>query len=382
MSKQIQIFKAGKHTAMSGVALSFTESDLQAMVNAYDPAVHEAPIVIGHPQTDNPAYGWAKSLHYADGVVAAEPQQLDPEFSEMVNAGRFKKVSASFYTPDSPSNPVPGVYYLRHIGFLGAQAPAVKGLKTASFAHAEEGVIEFADWDQMTISGLFRKLREWIISTSGVEVADQTLPAYEIESLQINAAQSNEDSNASPNYSETPDFKTKGDEMSDVDKKRLADLEAENTQLKAANSKFEAEKAEFAEVQAKQKTAAAHAENVSFAESLVKAGKLLPVNQALTVALLDKFASDETKLEFGEGDAKKTDTPLALYKSTLEAAPKLVEFGEKGKPEGALAVKAFVAPAGFTVNQENLELHEKALAFAEANNVDYVTAINKITQAS
>ncbi len=51
----------------------------------------------------------------------------------MVKAGRFKSRSASFYHPDNPNNPKPGVYYLRHVGFLGAQPPAVKGLKAVEF---------------------------------------------------------------------------------------------------------------------------------------------------------------------------------------------------------------------------------------------------------
>lgn len=75
-----------------------------------------------------------RSLAAGDDGLNAEPHQVDPEFAEMVNAGRFKKISASFYTPDAPNNPVPGVYYLRHVGFLGAQPPAVKGLKQAEFA--------------------------------------------------------------------------------------------------------------------------------------------------------------------------------------------------------------------------------------------------------
>ena len=134
MNKQLQIFKAGKHTAMSGVALAFSDADIAATVAAYDPSKHEAPLVIGHPKTDDPAFGWVKSLQFSDGVLQAEPDQVDAAFAELVNDGKFKKISASFYTPDAPNNPVPGVYYLRHVGFLGAQAPAVKGLKAASFA--------------------------------------------------------------------------------------------------------------------------------------------------------------------------------------------------------------------------------------------------------
>jgi hypothetical protein len=142
----LQIFRVGKHTSTDGRELDFTEADLRKMALVYDPGKHEAPLVVGHPKTDDPAYGWVRSLHFAEPVLVAEPAQVDLQFQEMVNAGRFNKVSASFYLPDSPQNPVQGAYYLRHVGFLGATAPAVKGLRSASFSAGDEGLVsvEFA----------------------------------------------------------------------------------------------------------------------------------------------------------------------------------------------------------------------------------------------
>jgi len=148
-TKPLQIFKPGRHTAMSGAALDFSVDDLAASAAAYDPALSEAPIVVGHPVTDAPAYGWVKSLAFAGGGLEAEPDQVDPAFAAMVAAGRFKKISASFYPPASKNNPAPGVYYLRHVGFLGAQPPAVKGLRAPAFAEGDDAVsIEFALPDQ------------------------------------------------------------------------------------------------------------------------------------------------------------------------------------------------------------------------------------------
>lgn len=128
---------------MSGQTLQFTEADLQATCAAYDPTLHEAPLVVGHPAHDLPAYGWVQSLRFNEGGIDATPAQVNPDFADMVAAGAFKKISASFYLPDSPSNPVPGVYSLRHVGFLGAQPPAVKGLRPPGFADTEEGVLTF-----------------------------------------------------------------------------------------------------------------------------------------------------------------------------------------------------------------------------------------------
>ncbi len=60
--QRIEIFRPGTHTAMSGETIGFTEAQLRASAAAYDPAKHEAPIVVGHPRHDGPAYGWVKSL--------------------------------------------------------------------------------------------------------------------------------------------------------------------------------------------------------------------------------------------------------------------------------------------------------------------------------
>lgn len=68
-----------------------------------------------------------------DGLYAV-PKQVNGEFADMVAQGAYKKVSAAFFMPTTPNNPTPGVLYLRHIGFLGAVPPAIKGLKPIEFS--------------------------------------------------------------------------------------------------------------------------------------------------------------------------------------------------------------------------------------------------------
>ena len=89
----LHIFRTGKHTATNGTSYDFSDAVLAAIAAAYDPAKHEAPLVVGHPKHDDPAYGWVKSLSFADGNLQAEPAQVDPQFAEMVGASRFKKFS-------------------------------------------------------------------------------------------------------------------------------------------------------------------------------------------------------------------------------------------------------------------------------------------------
>lgn len=183
---KIQIFKpVTGATSMEGVSTTLTAADLQAIATAYNPAVHEAPLTIGHPTHDAPAYGWVRSLNFADGTLVADTEQ-SAELGELVSKGHYKKVSASFYRPAAPGNPTPGQWALRHVGFLGAQPPGIKGLKAVSFAEREEGVVTFGDLPGYAggyIARLFRGMREWLIAKEGMETADRVLPDWEVESL-------------------------------------------------------------------------------------------------------------------------------------------------------------------------------------------------------
>lgn len=118
---RIAIFRPGTHTAMSGQSRAYTAADLAACAAAYDPSIFEAPIVVGHPKTNTPAYGWVHSLALEGEVLMATLSQVDAAFADAVSAGRYKKISAAFYLPESPSNPAPGALYLRHVGFLAGR---------------------------------------------------------------------------------------------------------------------------------------------------------------------------------------------------------------------------------------------------------------------
>ena len=194
MPNLIEIFRGGTHTDMHGTTLAFGESEIAGIAAAYDPALSEAPIVIGHPRTDAPAYGWVKSLSARGDRLYAEPDQVDAAFAELVESGRYKKVSACFYRPAAPANPKPGAYYLRHVGFLGAQPPAVKGLAPVEFAESPEDdllLVEFADHESVSllsrVLSLFRGVRDYIVERDGTEKADAVIPNGVLESMKEQA---------------------------------------------------------------------------------------------------------------------------------------------------------------------------------------------------
>lgn len=311
--KRLEIFRPGTHKAMNGQEIEFSEADLKASAEAYDPQVHEAPICIGHPRHDAPAYGWVKTVDYADQSYGAMPDQVDPAFAEIVTAGRYKKVSASFYTPDSPSNPAPGVYYLRHVGFLGAQPPAVKGLGPVSFAEQEEGVIEFGDWTDRENAGILRRLREWIIGKFGIEEADQAIPGYAVEIMEDEARTTNTPE-AVGDFSET---------TQEEGTMTPEEIKAKEQEIKDREASFAEREEKLSEKEKK----ARMSEDAAFVEGLVGEGKVLPRDKDFVASFMAGL-SDEDVVEFGEGDNKQSKPSRQAFCDYLSGMPNLVEFSE------------------------------------------------------
>ncbi len=357
---------------MDGRAIEFTDADLQASAQAYDPAKHEAPLVVGHPKIDAPAYGWVNALNYADGLQAL-PHQVDAQFAELVAAGRFKKISASFYLPDAANNPVPGVYYLRHVGFLGAAAPAVKGLKSAAFADTEQGVIEFADWGDVQQASLLRSLRDWIISKFGLDEANKALPGYAVDDVQTAAAQP--ETMPAMSYAEQQE--------TSMNEQETAALAAREAKIKSDQAALDAQRAEFAEREKAVKTAEAAAQRkaiAEFVEGLVKAGKILPRDRAGLVAYM-AGPNEAGVIEFAEGADKKTATPDGWLRGFLAALPKQVDYAEHSAAGSDDQAANFAAPAGYGVDPSRLELHNKALAWQAAHpNTTYDAAIAAVSR--
>ena len=114
------------------------------MVETYNPSIHEAPLVIGHAGDNDslPAFGWIKGFTKQGGNLYADVAFTDAA-KDLVKNGHYRKVSISFYSPDSAINPHKGKWTARHLALLGASPPAVKGLEPFSFSEAE-GVYDFA----------------------------------------------------------------------------------------------------------------------------------------------------------------------------------------------------------------------------------------------
>ncbi|MBF1285737.1 2-oxoacid:acceptor oxidoreductase [Neisseria sicca] len=368
-----EIFRAGTRTDANGNTVTITEADLAAAAQAYDPKVHEAPIVVGHPKADAPAYGWVKSLGVQNGVLTADFAQVDEGFADLVKAGRYKKVSASFYPPTSPNNPKPGVWTLRHVGFLGAQPPAVKGLSAISFAEGEV-YVEFAEDAHLQTASLLSRFRDWFIGRFGLEEADKVLPDWQIEAIKELAAVPQ--THAPAEFTESPP-PPENHENKETPMSLEQELAAEKAAREAAEKKAAESQAELKKLQDEQHTAlrdGAHEQNAEFAESLVKEGRLKPADKDLVVKVLD-FAEypDDVTADFGEG-SKKQPLSAALRAFFTAVLPKQIQGGEMAKGETPSGLAADFAEAS---DPEALSHHQRALALAAKEGIPYEEAARR-----
>lgn len=332
MRSPIEIFRAGKHTDVRGVVVNLSAADLEASAKAYNPKLHEAPIVVGHPKNEDPAFGWIESLAAKDGSLSALPTQVDAAFAEHVGRGTWKKVSACFYTPTAAANPVPGVWYLKHVGFLGAAAPALKGLRAVSFAEAGEddtATVEFAAsaWGERNTATLFRSLRDYLLSKFGKEEAEQALPGYAVNDAQEMAAQAVVAA-STPAFAEpaTPSPAVVLPSAAETEEVRA--LVARETALAERERAVAAQETAFAEQNARvvaEERKAKRDAHGAFLDALVAQGRPLPCKKEAIVEFMAHFDGDDT-VSFGEGESR--DIATIFREEFLANLPKQVEFSE------------------------------------------------------
>lgn len=312
---RFEVFRPGTFTPMSGQPLTYTAADLKAAADAYDKATAPAPVVVGHPSTDAPAYAWAEGFEF-DPVAQrlyADVGEINPAFAEAVRKGTYKKVSMSFHQPDSSANPVPGTWYPKHIGFLGGAAPAVTGLQNVQFG-SDAGVVTFT--------------------------ADFTTPPFPA-------------STSAPAVPVDPAFAAR----------------------EAAFAQREAEFAAREEKWKKREREIALKDSADFAEKLVSEGRLLPIHKDRVASILST-ASESPAVSFAEGE--QPVPMLQALRDVLSEMPKVVSFGafDLGPDPHEAAPPALVVPNGYTVDPRQNELYQRARQIEREKSVSFAEAVN------
>lgn len=183
----VEIFRAGKHKDSKGREFTASEADLDQIV-ANSQQLGVAPIVIGHPKEDGPAYGWNELKRDGDRLFS-RAYDINPAFDDGVALGAYRNRSISVVKDATHG------LRLRHVGWLGAVPPAIDGLSPmpVQFNQVDGGeVFEFASTDDAlsslgwvlgNVGQLMRALREHLIESAGAETADRVIPTWQVDQV-------------------------------------------------------------------------------------------------------------------------------------------------------------------------------------------------------
>ncbi|WP_372069711.1 hypothetical protein P7L75_01230 (plasmid) [Tistrella mobilis] len=346
----IEIMRAGSHTPHNGGGpLTYTAADLVEIAAAYNPSVSAAPLVIGHPRTNDPAWGWVEGLRVEGDRLVADVRDVDPAFAELVSAGRYRTRSVSLYAPDSPANPVPGRWYLRHVGWLGAMPPAIKGLAPVNFADGDGDFIELSEGAapiRATGRGLevvtrtLRRVRDWLTETQGAEAADRIISAAELAAADQEArdaagyqpplaegqapgpvfaepAKPQEDRAVTTTTTPTP----AGD--------READLVRRENEIAAREAAQIQRERDAAEALRRQRIA----DDRMAVAAAVEAGRLPKNLQARAEAVFAELATADGSVEFAEGGEVVRTSARQALRDLIASLPLPVHTGEIAAPD-------------------------------------------------
>ena len=407
----VEAFKVGKVTDMAGKEHEFSESDLndlnEGIHNQLD-AGYQPPMVKGHPQLDDPRVASIVDSKVEDNVLKVKLDDVNPDFAEEVKKGGFKYLSAAIY-----SNLKKG---LRHLGALGAHAPAMKGMAPLCFGEGmfadqdkdatEQDVSVFAEpfaWDRLVprsvfeslvykISGIgrmFRSQREQLIEKDGIEAADKVFPEYAIKDIEevesvlkdakdfpeqpkpvvekpaestVSFGEPNEPGPDSPENGKqdpqptTPPHDEPTASIPEGNSSEAARLSEENAALKAENEALKADKL----AAQRQKAEAAFSETLDNAIAEGRCTQIMKDNLMKVFGAMQALPVDGEGC-FGEGDERIN--PMQILDEAVKAMPKIVSFGEfapasvPGKESAAVRIGKY--------HDEQLAKGRK-LSFAEA----------------
>jgi len=337
----IEVFRAGDY----GDKGTYGREDLEKIAANYDPRLHEAPLTVGHPETDAPAYGWVEALRVrANGtaMLEAKPRQVDQGFEDLVKAGRFTKRSVALYNDLGGRG-----LYLRHLAFLGAQPPEVKGLKSIFHDDQSTGVVEFvaAVSDRRNNGAETAPLQEELMEKDELKKTFGEVLREWAEGVGL------------AKKKEEPPVKTFSEAEVVAREKVAADA------AKAAAEKEFAEKQKAAEAIALRKT-----QIREFIERLKPLGKWIPAFEKLGLVEFMEALPGEQTIEFGEAGKKEKKSAVEIFQKFLEGLPKIVEFGELAadrKPVNSPAEIKVVG--GIRVDPHSVRLAERVEVLRKAN---------------
>ena len=331
---KFEIFKVGNHTSDKGVSKEYTLDDLNFIASSYNPEESEAPLVIGHPENNSPAYGWISSLEVTpEGILIANApdEKINSDFLKVVNEGRYKKRSISL-TPEGK---------LRHVGFLGGAAPSVKGLKDIQFSQPSSSVYVFDYINEG--EDLTNETNDKVVTPVPASHQSQSLTDLSSLSSKVDDLKESLD-NISKNFTESDDTKS---QLSEI-----------HNQVNSIQSKITQNELE------------------NLLSDKVSAGTLTPAikNKLLDISNFvqsQNFSEDFSSPAFVNGINNH-------IKELVKSFPKIIYYENFAEKPDAIDTKDEDL-SDFEIDPESKSLHSKALSLMKKDEISYLSALKKLT---
>ena len=358
----IDICRAGTWRDIAGREVAIDEARLDRIV-AEHAAADPAPVVVGHPEADAPAYAWIESLRRVGDRLQAKLRDIAGPFREAVEAGHYAGRSIALQGDT-----------LRHLGFLGGRAPAVPGLAPTCFASAPETVITFADGaaeaSQQSSEAQPDSLRA--PEPRGDEDGNGRVPLCAPQARGEVEEEGSNPSSASPQGGDGNDGR--------------AALAERETALAAREAALLAREAAAAADDRRRAAEAAIAPHV-------EAGRVLPSERAALVALLAALGDERNTDDEGAAGGHATITfasasggeermrPAAILERFIEGLPRRVDYRTLagGSVPGASAFAGTHEDAG--KDSERIAAEARALMAAEAERGMSLTPAEAVDRA-
>lgn len=330
----VEIFRTGDY----GQKGTWTEADIDKVVSNFASGIWKPPAVIGHPETNSPAMGWVKELQRQGKTLLAKFNQVQPELEALVSNGRYPNRSAAFYTDPQGKGPV-----LRHVGFVGATPPEVKGLAPVRFASDQFTEVEFTEDNMMEDKkGIKEAVQEFFSELFGKKPEHVGFSEAQVQNIVAQAVTAA----TAPLIEQNKAFATQFTEM--------------NNRLAASNN------------------GAIKARVLADITRLKAANKWVPAYDANGMAaFMETTALANTEVSFGEpGKETKIGSYDALVKF-LEAQKEIVPTGNiagRVKTPGGKVVK-FNEAKGVDLDMESVALNERAEKIAAERKIDFGEAL-------
>lgn len=285
--KDVEVFSIGTWRGSQKVKVdsNYLDNMVQSFQNLNSSVPgFAAPIKIGHnTRVGEPAYGWVSDLRRVGDKIVADFADVPGDMIDAIKKRLYNSVSIEVY----PAVEYAGQVFKNVLGavaLLGAEWPAVKGLKPLSASLFAECDLEKLELDEK---------EEGQMATFTQEQHDDAVKLAVTEA--VNAAKA---------------------EMA-------ASVEAANK--KATEEGERADRAEAALTSFQ--SDALDAQIAEIIEQGVKDGRILPAKKDEVAAMASVFKDKASeKIKFGD----KEVTVIDMFKSYVDGLPKAVKFGEKG----------------------------------------------------